>query len=198
MAKTPFFKFLPLVFLCSTVFAYEGEHKEFFVYLHPMSLAHSMFSSPKKDTFIYLTMDYSLNEFYSLIINPSFVYSDNLGSMTDSDGSSNYYSRIGSGVGIRRYISDKFSEGFYLQLMPGVYRFKIDYTSGIIIDILGYIGYSVRFPSGTAFFLDMGLGVVGYGWNSLPSDDAPFWLLAGSPGCHIRSMDYNIGIGFSF
>jgi hypothetical protein len=181
------------VFLYSIVFAYDDNSK-IFVYMHQTSM---LLTFIQKEPFLYLTVEYPLNESYSIIINPSFIYSKELGSMSDYDTHASYYSRIGSGIGIRRFIGDGISEGFYLQLMPGVYSFRNDFERGTIIDILGYVGYSFKSSYG-GIFIDMGIGIVGYGRNSLPSDDAPFWLLGGSCGSHFRSHDYNIGIGFAF
>ncbi|MCL2284715.1 MAG: hypothetical protein FWC26_15475 [Fibromonadales bacterium] len=185
-------RLLPFVFLYSLVFAYDDNNKVF-VYIHHTSL---ILTSVAKEPFIYLTVEYPLNWSYSIIINPSFIYSKNLGAMADDETKSSYYSRIGSGVGIRRFINDK-TDGFYLQLMPGVYRFKNDFTSGIIIDILGYVGYSFKSHMG-GIFIDLGVGIVGYGWDSLPRDDAPFWALGGSSGSSFRSVDVNFGFGFAF
>ena len=145
-------RLLPLVFLYSLAFAYD-DYNKVFVYIHNTSLTLTYMA---KEPFIYLTVEYPLDWSYSIIINPSFIYSKDLGSMTDYEGNSSYYSRIGSGVGIRRFIGET-SDGFYLQLMPGVYRFRNNFTSGTIIDFLGYVGYSFKFYKGSVF-IDMGIG----------------------------------------
>jgi len=182
-------KLLSLVFLYSIVFA-NDDNSRISVYIQPISMMTSFFN----EYFLYLTVEYPLNESSSIIVNPSFIYSENLGSMSDYEKNSSYYSRIGSGVGIRRFIGDKISDGFYLQLMPSVYRFRNDFKNGTIIDILGYIGYSFKSSNG-GIFIDMGIGLASL---SLPSYDVPFWLLGGSSGYNFISTDINLGVGFAF
>ncbi|MDR0516146.1 MAG: hypothetical protein LBH25_03790 [Fibromonadaceae bacterium] len=183
---------LSLVFFHSMVFAYDYYNSRMSVYTHPIS----MVSTLMQGYTLYLTVECPLNESYSIIVNPSFIYS--FRAMGDYEKSSSYYySRIGSGVGVRYFIGDKISDGFYLQLMPSTYRFRNDFTSGTIIDILGYIGYSFKSFSGvikSGIFLDMGIGIMGYGNRS----DIPFWLLYGSAGNGIVSTDVNFGVSLGF
>jgi len=204
----------------------QEDNERFSVYLHPTSICGSLLSY--EGGFFYLTAEYPLNGFNSIIMTPS-IWSGNLlvsgdpGKSRSTDG--RHYFRLGSGVGIRYFINGK-SDGFYLQLMPSAYYTRqegywsyertlsrsydddiiIQYhdktISGSIIDILGYIGYSAKF-SRIRLFFDVGIG---YAWNSLypdPEDDLPL-LLRGGYNKHLTtypgavSIDINLGIGFAF
>ncbi|MCL2283728.1 MAG: hypothetical protein FWC26_10490 [Fibromonadales bacterium] len=195
----------------------QKDNERFSVYLHPVSICGSLLPL-EKGGFFYLTAEYPLNGFYSIIMAPS-IWS---GNFLRND---RHYFRLGSGVGIRRFFNGK-SDGFYLQLMPSAYYtrqegywsntlnalyrdYPIDRQyhdktiSGSIIDILGYVGYSMKF-SHIRLFFDVGMG---YAWNSLypdPEDDLPFFLQVGYNKNYATtysgavSIDFNLGIGFAF
>jgi hypothetical protein len=175
------------------------------VYLHPISLIVSLFSlentSIASFTFISLTGEFPLSGRYALIVNPSLflVYE----SKDEPPGEAFF---IGSGFGIRRFVNGN-ADGLYLQLMPNVHYFegnngKIS-VSGLNMDILGHIGYSIKY-SKINFFFDIGTG---YGFShyfsldkELTEEDTEgdinyrfFGGLLGSKNG--LSFDINIGIG---
>jgi len=196
-------------FLCSVCFANEDlkTDQRISVYLHPFTLI--SLAADELPFLLYLTGEIPLNEFNSLIVNPS-MWVGGLG-----DGEEVF--RLGSGIGIRHFVNGK-TQGLYLQLMGNFHYFlniklrdKIvgnEYISGSgsIADILGYIGYSMKF-SRISLFSDFGLG---YGKNNIkkkslsnhPDYDWRYsdydWHLA-DEGKTGLSFDINIiGVGISF
>jgi hypothetical protein len=147
---------------------------------------------------LYLTGEYPLSRFNSLIINPS-IWS---GKNEDVD-----YFRTGTGVGIRRFANGE-ANGLYLQLMPSIHYlsieepiymgneiFIISTKSGSVFDILGYIGYSAKY-SGISVYFDIGIG---YGWVSLKGgerdkDNIVAFAATGKSGKGL-ALDINIGVG---
>jgi hypothetical protein len=155
MAKKLLFKFLPLVFLLHSVCV--GNLGDFRLFLHPLSLVSGI--TRNYDPNIYLTLQWNLNDKYDdnyhLIVNPFLVKRD------DRFG-------IGSGMGFRYSMESRITySGFYFQLMPNAYYSErlildsdnVDKTvSGPVMNVLGYIGYSVA----TLWLFDAGIG---YGWD---------------------------------
>jgi hypothetical protein len=148
--------------------------------------------------FLSSTIEYPLNGFHALIVNPS-IY------LSLERGGGNKYSKLGSGVGIRHFLNGE-ANGFYLQLMPSVYYGRaaknyLDednvYASSTIIDILGYVGYSAKgilCPKCYKIFFDVGTG---YGWST--SSDVPIGPLnLGYAGHKGISVDMNLGIEYEF
>jgi hypothetical protein len=194
-------------FLCSASFANEDlkTNQRISVYLHPFTLIGSAICNLATDELpflLYLTGEIPLNKFNSLIVNPSMLKG---GLARDEE-----IFRLGSGIGIRHFVNRE-AQGLYLQLM-GNYHYFLNLKlrdkmtgdefvsgSGSIADILGYIGYSVKFPR-ISLFSDFGIG---YGRNNIKkknfseySDDYD-WRLAdyGKTGF---SFDINIGVGIPF
>jgi hypothetical protein len=125
MAPKSFFKFLPLVLICTLAFAEEDSKakQRFSVYMHPASL-YGLLLFIGDNGFFYFTAEYRLNDFYSIVLAPS-IWS---GKWTENhryfDNRERYF-RIGSALGIRRS-ANNITEGFYLQLMPGAYYFSCE------------------------------------------------------------------------
>jgi hypothetical protein len=187
------------VFLCSLAFADEDQGVS--IYFHPGSLLWPA---------LYLTIEYPLSEYNSIIINPSLLlFSRNFGMFSFFDQSfSHPYTEVfslGSGIGIRNYgigyIIDSsgknISEWLYLQFMTSAYYIKIrEYYdkrnygtySGPMIDIIFYLGCKDKFYTGS-FFMDFGLG---YRWASVEPEP---YRAFGESG---EYLDVNIGFGFSF
>jgi hypothetical protein len=115
---------------------------------------------------VYLTLEYSINRYFSIPVNPSlwFKYDD--------------YYKIGSGIGIRYYFggSDNYdyTDVIYLQVMPA-HHLKHSLSSEKVsernTDIKGYIGIARE-----GVFFDIGIG--------------------GSPGHKGVSVDINFALGF--
>jgi hypothetical protein len=187
------FRFLPLVLICSFAFADENlpvcgseqalpgascrgrdigldANQRVSVYLHPITLITSL-AQEGMPLFLYITGEYPLSRFNSLIINPAI--------WAGGDGD---FFRIGTGVGIRRFANGE-ANGLYLQAMPSIYYLNIIKEKGSMWDILGYIGYSAKY-SGMSIFWDIGLG---YGWLSINNDDN--FVLKG------LKLDINFGVG---
>jgi hypothetical protein len=210
MAKKPVLKFLPLVFLCSLAFADEDlpdvdidleinkrreANQRVSIYFHPFSLFLPAF---------YLTIEYPLSKHNSIIINPSmWFFSKDFGAYTYILKDEEHFRqeelfRLGSGIGIRRF-EKGISEGRYFQLMSSVHYLKIheyddesnDYSgpyktySGLMADLLGYFGYSIKSYGGSLFF-DYGLG---YRWANAGSRN-----FFGNNGI---AVEFNIGLGFA-
>jgi hypothetical protein len=201
-------------FLCSVSFANEDlkTNQRISIYLHPFTLISSAIgnylTTNESPFLLYLTGEIPLNEFNSLIVNPSMW----IGGL----GYGEEVFRLGSGIGIRHFVNGE-TKGLYLQLM-GNYHYFLNLKlrdkntgdeyisgSGSIADILGYIGYSMKFSS-ISLFSDFGLG---YGKNNIkkknlskyPNYDWRYsdydWRLAheGKTGL---SFDINIGVGIPF
>jgi hypothetical protein len=195
MAPKSFSKFLPLVLICTLAFAQEDSKakQSFSVYMHPASL-YGLFLLIEDNGFFYLTAEYKLTDFYSILLAPS-IWS---GKWTDKHRyfeNREKYFRVGSAIGFRRFVNGN-AEGFYLQLMPGAYYFSCEesYTgetiSKTMIDALGYVGYTRKF-FGFSTFVETGIG---YRWSSLTNslEDIPFPL---SSGYKNLALNVNIGIG---
>jgi hypothetical protein len=150
MVKRPAFSFLPLIFLCTHAFADEYTN-DVYLYFHPFTLPvnpfvlGSMLYEDRPLT-VYLTLEYSLNEYFSIPVTPSlwFKYGD--------------YYRLGSGAGIR--FNYKYSE-LYFQLMPAHYLKRSlsansdtnEKTSERFTDLRFYVGFG-----GRGAFFDIGIG----------------------------------------
>jgi hypothetical protein len=205
MAKKFLFKFLPLVFLCSLAFADEDlpnkdidletnkkieANQRVSIYFHPGSLLWPA---------LYLTIEYPLSEYNSIIINPSlWFFSEDFGLFTSFIDDTEVF-RLGSGIGIRDYRIGYGAEGYafgkgsYIQLMSSVHYLKVrkyedkhNYKtySGPVIDIT----FSVGGKDDTwGMFCDFG---VGYRWANISS--LTFF------GESTEYLDGNIGFGFSF
>jgi len=141
------------------------------LYLHPFSNFLGIIGfSP-----IYLTLEIPFSLYNSLIIRPSFL------NISHVDGDKAF--RIGSDIGLRHYLAGK-GEGLYLQGQMGVFYFRNnnhyihDEECGseeanknpffriynipekfLWIDVMGYIGYSLKF-SNISIFIDAGFGPV--------------------------------------
>jgi hypothetical protein len=195
MAQKSFPKFLPLVLICTLVFAEEGSKpkQNFSVYMHPASL-YGLLLFIGDNEFFYFTAEYRLSDFYSVVLAPS-IWS---GKWTEDhryfDNRERYF-RLGTAIGIRRF-ANRDAEGFYLQFMPGAYYFSCEesYTKETIsksmIDILSYVGYARDFFGFNAF-VETGIG---YRWSSLVNsfEDIPFPL---SSGYKNLALNINIGVG---
>jgi len=171
------------------------------VYLHPVWLI-AGFASYVADGFnwpfgLNLTGEFPFNERYALIVDPSLLTWD----YDDDDGGEVF--AIGSGIGIRRFVNAN-ADGFYLQLMPSIYYWKfddkIDYASALNVDVLGYIGYSIKYSKINLFFdFGMGYGFTHYlsrsiGVKDIFKDDSDIRIfrLGTKNGL---SFDINIGVG---
>jgi hypothetical protein len=183
------------------------------VYLHPVSLIAGFASEGKFPFMLYLTGEFPFNERYALIVDPSLLTWD------DDDGGEVF--AIGSGIGIRRFVNGN-ADGFYLQLIPNIsyweeiahwkdwkgigkngedeYEDKTDNASGINVDVLGYIGYSIKYSKISLFFdIGIGYGFTHYlsrsiGVKDLFKDDSDIRIfrLGTKNGL---SFDINIGVG---
>jgi hypothetical protein len=215
-----FFRFLPLALLCSFAFADENlpvcgseqalpgascrgrdvgldANQRISVYLHPFTMVGSL-ATKEIPFLLYLTGEYPLSRFNSLIINPS-LWS---GKSEDLD-----FFRIGTGIGIRRFANGE-ANGLYLQLMPSLHYLSVEEgvfwgdveiakvtKSGSVFDILGYIGYSAKY-SGISVYFDVGIG---YGWVSLKGgerdkDNIIAFAATAKSGKGL-AFDVNVGIG---
>jgi len=199
-----------IAFFALTAFAQQQEmpqedSKNSSVYLHPISLMAGFASLAVENLYLplwfNLTGEFSLSGRYALIVNP-FIFDWGGSTM---EGSGKIFSG-GSGIGIRRFVNGN-ADGLYLQLMPKVGYFKGDdfekengekYSafSGINADILGYIGYSIKYSKIHLFF-DFGLG---YGISHYFSADKELFedddiRLIGIGTKNGLSIDINIGVG---
>jgi len=164
------------------------------VYLHPFSNLLSL--SP-----IYLTVETPFSLYNSLIIRPSFL------DISHVDGDKAF--RIGSDIGLRHYLAGN-GEGLYLQGQMGIFYFRNNNhyvhdeecgteevnknpfyriynipKKSLWLDVMGYIGYSLKF-SHISIFIDAGFGpalAINHEHVELFDELRP---------------DLNIGIGFSF
>jgi hypothetical protein len=197
MAQKSFFKFLPLVLICTLAFAEEDvkAKQRFSVYMHPASL-YGLILLIENNVFFYFTAEYKLNDFYSIVLAPSIWNGKWIEPLVDNRRK---YFRLGSAIGIRRFVNGN-AEGFYTQLMPGAYYLSYEESeaymgktvSGPMIDVLGYVGYARKF-FGFDTFVETGIG---YRWSSLsnPFEDIPFPL---SSGYENMALNVNIGVGLS-
>jgi hypothetical protein len=175
---------LLLAFLCSVAFAEEKKiDRRKSVYLHPFTLATGATLKDLPLTF-YLTGEFPLSRYNSFILNPSLYL-----------GGDDKYLRIGSGAGMRRFTNPR-SSGLYFQLMPSAHYMKMEkkiifmdeqigtkISSGILADVLGYVGYSAKFST-IRMFCDLGMG---YGLTNNTE------LVSNG-----LVIDANIGIGLPF
>lgn len=197
--------FLLFLILYSAVFAEEkNNNQKVAIYLHPMLVFGLLPKDADVPLMVQLTGEVPLSKFNSLIIDPSLV-------MWERESGRNIFN-LGTGVGIRNFLGEK-ATGFYLQSMVSAHYLRIkevhallyydgstwdtkDYrgtNTGASVDILGYLGYSVKYSSICAF-LDAGLG---YGWSNVHNnkENSGVSLLGQSNGI---SLDINLGIGISF
>jgi hypothetical protein len=172
-------------------------NKKTSIYLHPISLLTGLCVG-EAPFILYLTGEYPLNEYYSLILSPSLWTGGNDEWMGGSD-----YFKLGSGVGIRRFIYGEAS-GHYLQLMPSAHYLRYQAwhdddvkrkVSGPKLDVIGYIGYSAKYYYVSIFF-EAGMG---YRWSFLPVKYED-WLCGSSCKDFSKSLtfDANMGLGFPF
>ena len=172
------------------------------VYLHPVWLI-AGFASYAVDDFYWpfglnLTGEFPFNERYALIVDPFLL----LWPGEDGEDGGEVF-EIGSGIGIRRFVNGN-ADGLYLQLMPSIYHWKyddkIDYASALNVDILGHIGYSIKYSKINLFFdFGMGYGFTHYlsrsiGVKDIFKDDSDIRIfrLGTKNGL---SFDINIGVG---
>jgi len=187
-----------IAFFAITVFAQQQEmpqenSESSSVYLHPVAFA----ALAADMLYINLTGEFPLNGRYALIVNPSVIWL--YGTSETVEGVDKTF-WIGSGIGIRRFVNGN-ADGLYLQLMPNIGYFKSedsDRYSAINADILGYIGYSIKYSKIRLFF-DFGIG---YGFTHYFSVDKEYKeSIKDEPrffGMGTRndlSFDINIGIG---
>jgi hypothetical protein len=198
------FRLLPIaLLLCSFAFADENlpsqgkdaksdDNQRISIYLHPSTLILSM-AVDEFPLFLYITAEYPISRFNSIIINPSIW-----------TGGADVFFRAGTGLGIRRFANGE-ANGLYLQLMPSIHYISFDFkddllgkTTGRMIDVLGYIGYSAKY-SGISIYFDVGLGSQ---WISLSrdrknkeeDDDFDAFFNKNASG-RFFAFDVNIGIG---
>jgi hypothetical protein len=199
------FRFLPIaLLLCSFAFADENlpsqekdvksdDNQRISIYLHPVTLIAGMAAEPIP-AFIYITGEYPISKFNSIIINPSIW-----------TGGEDVFFRVGTGLGIRHFASGEAS-GLYLQLMPSIHYVSIDVKddvlgkiTGRIMDVMGYIGYSAKY-AGISIFFDVGIG---YQWAALSRDKSKknddedsdsFFVPTSASGRYLYG-DINFGIG---
>jgi hypothetical protein len=184
------------------------------VYLHPVSLitvfvVNGGFNTNDFPFMFYLTGEFPFNERYALIVDPFLI--------TKKSTDYNEVFVIGSGIGIRRFVNGN-ADGFYLQLIPNIsyweetahwedwigtgqdgkaeYEDKAGDASAINVDVLGYIGYSIKYSKISLFF-DIGIG---YGFTHYLSrsgdyySNDPFRILKVGDQNGL-SIDINIGVG---
>jgi hypothetical protein len=135
-----FSRFLPFMLLCSFAFADENSpvcgseealpgascrgrdigldaNQRISVYLHPFTTVGSL-ATELVPFLLYLTGEYPLSRFNSLIVNPS------LWSGRSEENGDDYF-KIGTGIGIRRFANGE-ANGLYLQLMPSIHYLSIE------------------------------------------------------------------------
>jgi len=169
------------------------------VYLHPTTMLSALLDlSP-----IYLTVEIPFSLYNSLIIRPSYL---NISHKAEDEKAF----RLGSDIGIRNYLAGK-GEGLYLQGQIGIFYFRSNNhrcdevcsdavtvpeppfyniyipKKSIWLDVMGYIGYSLKF-SNVSIFFDSGFGrVLGISTETGRTKlSDKFW------------PDLNIGIGIPF
>jgi len=187
-----------IAFFAITVFAQQQEipqedSKNSSVYLHPIALT----ALAVDMLYFNLTGEFPLSGRYALIVNPYILWIYGTDAMVEGVDKSVGF---GSGIGIRRFVNGN-SDGLYLQLMPNVGYFKSednDRYSAINTDILGYIGYSIKYSKIHLFF-DFGIG---YGFTHYFSVDKEYKesikdepRFFGMGARNDLSIDINIGVG---
>ena len=154
-----------LLILSSNSFAEEEDsNQKIALYIHPGSLIISTFTSVvvrEPNFYVELTGEIPLGKYASLVLVPS-AEKLNFSIVEDTK-----LLKAGSGIGVRLFPNGK-TDGFYFQLMPGMYYVRENWErdwghiknkrSGIYADALGYLGYALKFPSFSAFF-DIGAGL---------------------------------------
>jgi len=133
------------------------------LFFHPVSLIYGLTQS---EILFYTTIKLKLSRVSYAIINPSYLDKKD-------------YTRFGSGLGYRRYVSreDINDWRLYFQLMPGLHYLKYENAmSGPMIDVLGYAGVSKPMYG----FFDVG---VGYKWDYAKKD-------------HGLAVDVNAGLSW--
>ena len=190
------------------------------VYLHPVRLITGFVENAFPFMF-YLTGEFPFNERYALIVDP-FLMTKKSTYTTARDYNEVFaIFAIGSGIGIRRFVNGN-ADGFYLQLIPNIsywektdhwedwigtgqdgkaeYEDKAGDASAINVDVLGYIGYSIKYSKISLFF-DIGIG---YGFTHYLSRSGDYYsndpfsseekiLKVGDQNG--LSIDINIGVG---
>jgi len=168
MLKRYIFGCLPIIFLLNSQGHSHGPPPDSWfdvVSFHPTSLIYGIV---KSEAIIYSTIRWPLygyewdraNEF--IIINPSYLNKKD-------------YTRFGSGLGYRYYVSSDWP--LYFQLKPGLHYLKYeDASTGPMIEVLGYFGISIPATG----FLDAG---VGYKWDCAKKN-------------HGLAVDVNAGLSY--
>jgi hypothetical protein len=165
------------------------------VYIHPFSLSSNLFNTNEEDVaIIYLTMEVPFNLSRSLIVKPSFLMEHN----SDVD-----LLKVGSDIGMRHYLFGK-GNGLYLQEQIGIFYYKCKNdrsgddiyipvlafhplnTESFLLDAMGYLGYSWKFPNWSVF-ADIGFGFAITEESIIDPRRFRLYLLP----------DFNLGIGFS-
>jgi hypothetical protein len=159
------------------------------VYFHPLSLSSNMLFNIINA--IYSTIETSFDLYNSLIVKPSLL----------REKTDRILFKLGSDIGMRHYLFGK-GEGFYLQEQIGVFYYKCYYISdsdsvffilpfhppnikGLWLDVMGYLGYSLKF-SDVSIFADVGFGI-GTGKSIIDKS------------LRINPLpDFNFGIGIPF
>jgi hypothetical protein len=185
----------------------ENDNQRTSVYLHPTSLIASFVGLVSEDVHVKLclnlTGEFPLSERYAFIANPHMIFMS--GSSASGELAKEEYHLVGSGIGIRRFVNGN-ADGFYLQLMPNITYgegsgFGEDGEgsySAINVDILGYIGYSIKYSKISLFF-DAGIGYGISHYLSLSNE----WLMEDFRAYGVGwknglSVDINIGVGIPF
>jgi len=214
-------KKMPIIiaFFAISIFAQQQEYsKKSSVYLHPVTLVPAFACLATEDYYFpfyfNFTGEFPLSGRYALIVNPyvGWLYGE-----TDLG---NFFG-AGSGIGIRRFVNGN-SDGLYLQLMPNVSYLKGEYLEGgevyygdygdyrreyspfwgINAEILGYIGYAIKYSKIHLFF-DFGIGCgfsryfseVKYPVEGESKVNVRFWGIGEKNGL---AIDINIGVGIPF
>jgi len=140
-------------------------------YLHPAAILLGLAMDPLLIPF-YATLEIPNSLSSSLIIQPSLLlFTDDYGDVSIISPGGNDFNttfRLGTYVGVR-FFPNKKSEGFYLQGLGGIFiHFGKSYEYGYYneiekrdyafqFDIMGYLGYSLKY-SGVRIFFDAGIG----------------------------------------
>ena len=148
--------------------AVEQDNARVSIYLHPFSTYVSIRSIPYGEAMLYLTAEVPFSLSNSLIIRPSLFNS--------KDVRRDIF-RLGSDIGFRHHLF-RNGEGLYLQGQIGIFYYKhniyvYDDQLGfedffhfykaprktLWLDVMGYVGYSLKF-SRVSIFTDIGIGKV--------------------------------------
>jgi len=153
---------LTLAFSYSTVFA-EEKDKSIFIYIHPGSLISSIIAAGVESypVFFYVTTEFLISKSVSVIVQPSFVKGKF--SQFNSDDIRTYF-RVGSGIGIRKYLLSIMRDPnchtnepglFYLQLSSNAHYRNADKNNpGFLMDGLAHLGVTLS----RIFKIDTGVG----------------------------------------